>query len=916
MTCYICSDPADAALGACVQCDAGQCRKSFHVTCAQAYSLLETVEDPGMADPYFTFCKQHGSANGGEPKLNGWAKWVKRRDALLKQWQTDQGYQRTKRFLELQREGGGGGGGAAHRDVAMASSGHGKGGRGGSGRGKGTLSSAPKDLVADDDFGGVDTGLVEIFEDSYSRFKAAREQRIARDRSELSRQYSIGYYLGNRIDKSRTRLEAVHQKAEQALLEQQRIEARTRALLSSLLECAAYLESMSPSEPITEGPLSIDTTLEWYNALPDTSRWKSDIQDIIETIDIDSLEYDSSDSMQYPSQDFGGGAMDDQIVGTVKNGAKGKLGRPPKHASVGAVRQGYHEHYYQQHPHHPHPIYHAHQYQQHHANHPHTTTNSKSKKLQPKPTMAAAAAADQGHATVVSSRGRPIRKDFGYSDYSSGADVAGSGVYSSSSDYSPVIPKPAVRAVMPCAICHQLTLPEEKMALERDENGNISATAIKVLNKMVTCDTCDRSFHPKCLDPPMARAPPKGYSWNCEDCDSSEEDEDSSGNEGEDNEQANPGSRHHHSRSNDLDEALMVLADTAMSMSASTIGSSTGSGGKVKRKSSKAKGGERATVVGGKAKPPGLVVKPYTKMIKAESGATKAPAQVGAVGQGTKAAAEASMARSTPETTAGAPIIRGNLRIYPPGPFVSNTANADVGKKKKKVKAEHDVEMDDAQVTSPTASKAGKGAKPATGKASKASSAATTSTTKATKADAAPASASQKKKKVKTEDTTKPATAAAAPAKKAKKAPATATATAATPAKSKKAAAALTVNTKTSGTAKSGATSASAVTPTSGKANSTNKKTAATSSPLSPTGASPAVTAPAAPPKPTIKYAVGQKTIEELNAKADAEIERVNNVKFRRLRGRTLAMPDGPLGAGPSGVIDAATLEAIHANGI
>ncbi|KAG0048965.1 PHD finger protein 14 [Linnemannia elongata] len=71
LNCYMCSDSQDAALGACVQCDAGQCRKSFHITCAQSYSLLETIEDSDMADPYFTYCKQHGSADG-QSKLNGW----------------------------------------------------------------------------------------------------------------------------------------------------------------------------------------------------------------------------------------------------------------------------------------------------------------------------------------------------------------------------------------------------------------------------------------------------------------------------------------------------------------------------------------------------------------------------------------------------------------------------------------------------------------------------------------------------------------------------------------------------------------------------------------------------------------------------------------------------------------------------
>ncbi|KAF9973159.1 hypothetical protein BGZ73_003626 [Actinomortierella ambigua] len=847
MTCYICPDPDNAALGACVQCDAGQCRKSFHVTCAQAYSLLETVEDPGMADPYFTFCKQHGSANGGEAKLNGWAKWVKRRDTLLKQWQQDQGYQRTKRLLEARRNN------------------------------TNTSNNNDHGLLPVED----GTGLIELFEDSYSRFKTAREQQIARERSELSRQYSIGYYLGHRIDKSRTRLEVVHQKAEQALVEQRRIEARTRALLSSLLECAAYLESMPPSTDPIEGPLSIDTTLAWYNALPDTSRWKSDIQDIIETIDMTSLEYDSSDSHQSPAQEFGG--LDDpQQMGTHKNGgARGKLGRPPKHAN----RQGYIDHYHQH---------------QHHT--------SKSKKLQPKPAPASSGDNGEPYHTMVSSRGRPIRREV-FSDY--GSDMA---VYGS--DYSPVTAaaqKP-VRPVMPCAVCHQLTLPEEKMALERDENGNLSATAIKVLNKMVTY------------------------------CDSSEEDEESSGEEGE-----SSASHHQHSHSSDLGEALMVLADTAMSMSGSAIGDS-GNGGKVKRKSSKSKGGERATVVGGKAKPPGLLtatpslhgVKPYAKVSKAKSESN------GGKKLTSKKAMEASMMTSNGAslsgmaTAAAAPIVRGNLRIYPPGPFLSATATSEVVKKKKKVKTEDDADHDmTGAVISPTkANKSAKstaGTKSAAGKTTgKTAGTASTSATKESaaagskiKAKAGTTAASVgKTKKVKVEeDATKPTAASAATAKKTKATTAATTSPKGPKTKSgeKKAAAALTVNTKTGSTGKAaGPASAStlvspgkATTPTAAKralaASSASSSTAtgtsgaAASAPLS----------PSVPAKPAIKYAVGQKTIEELNAKADAEIERINNVKFRRLRGRTLAMPDGPATPGAvTGGVDPATMEAIHANGI
>lgn len=426
----MCSDSQDAALGACVQCDAGQCRKSFHITCAQSYSLLETIEDSDMADPYFTYCKQHGSADA-QSKLNGWAKWVRQRDAFLKRWQEEQGLRRTRRLIDMQQSG-----------------------------------------IEDEDGG---EGLIEIFEHSYSQFKQAREKRIAKERNELSRQYSIGYYLGNKIDKSRSRLEVISSKAQQALQEQRRIEMHTRNLLSSLLECAHYLENVSAEQ--LEAPLSIDTTLAWYNALPDTSRWKSNIQDIIETIDISSLNCDNSYGYPGAHGQVDSGLDDSesgQRHGRSSKGVYGKLSKKGGKAVLGAGK------------------------------------NVKSKKVHPKPTLA-----NKSQIPVVftSSRGRLIKRDFSdpdeyYTAAKPNGNSYGAGYHQGQSSGQPQ-PAKIVKAIVPCSVCHQLTLPEEKLALERDENGMLTAVAIKVLNRMVTCDTCQRQFHPKCLDPPMSRAPPR-----------------------------------------------------------------------------------------------------------------------------------------------------------------------------------------------------------------------------------------------------------------------------------------------------------------------------------------------------------------------------------------------------------------------
>jgi hypothetical protein len=73
-----------AGHGACVRCDAHGCKKTFHISCAQKFSLLEEAEaTEKLADPYFTYCLDHSSYNQGEPKLNNWEKWVRQRDRYL-----------------------------------------------------------------------------------------------------------------------------------------------------------------------------------------------------------------------------------------------------------------------------------------------------------------------------------------------------------------------------------------------------------------------------------------------------------------------------------------------------------------------------------------------------------------------------------------------------------------------------------------------------------------------------------------------------------------------------------------------------------------------------------------------------------------------------------------------------------------
>lgn len=82
--CFLCPDPVSASHGACVRCDAHGCKKTFHISCAQKFSLLEEAEETeNLTDPYFTYCLDHSSYNQGEPKLNDWEKWVRQRDRYL-----------------------------------------------------------------------------------------------------------------------------------------------------------------------------------------------------------------------------------------------------------------------------------------------------------------------------------------------------------------------------------------------------------------------------------------------------------------------------------------------------------------------------------------------------------------------------------------------------------------------------------------------------------------------------------------------------------------------------------------------------------------------------------------------------------------------------------------------------------------
>eukprot|EP00118_Oscarella_pearsei_P004253 m.17885 g.17885 ORF g.17885 m.17885 type:complete len:820 (+) comp27563_c0_seq5:63-2522(+) len=59
-TCDLCTDEETSQKGICIRCDAGLCKKHFHVTCAQRNGFLKE-SPPGemVADPFYAYCKQH-----------------------------------------------------------------------------------------------------------------------------------------------------------------------------------------------------------------------------------------------------------------------------------------------------------------------------------------------------------------------------------------------------------------------------------------------------------------------------------------------------------------------------------------------------------------------------------------------------------------------------------------------------------------------------------------------------------------------------------------------------------------------------------------------------------------------------------------------------------------------------------------
>lgn len=285
----------------------------------------------------------------------------------------------------------------------------------------------------------------------------------------------------------------------------------------------------------------------------------------------------------------------------------------------------------------------------------------------------------------------------------------------------------------------------------------------------------------------------------------------------------------------------MVLADTAMTVSAYQPPRPSNKPQGVKRTLASA---QELTIVGSKVKEPkAKKVKtegdlPRSKSTKPKIKGDKEPKKKAKTKGDTEATSPTKTVPIQPSPVA--PIIRGNLRIYPPGPHVAPNPSIVLQDpkqeketkppKKAKVKAEE--EPSDKLKAKATKAKAPK----------------QDPTSPVPKKKVKIEVCATKTKKVATEVKTKPI--------------------------KKKA--------STPEPPKSKAKSPKLASPP--KEKSTVRR-----------GSLPAVPEPPPPkPKEIIRYTVGEKTVEELTARDDVEVERRENVKFRRLRGRTLTMPAPP----------------------
>lgn len=71
-SCVLCDDERISRTGVCITCDAGMCKTSFHVTCAQREGLLSEASMEEIADPFFAYCKLHADKMIVRSKKSNW----------------------------------------------------------------------------------------------------------------------------------------------------------------------------------------------------------------------------------------------------------------------------------------------------------------------------------------------------------------------------------------------------------------------------------------------------------------------------------------------------------------------------------------------------------------------------------------------------------------------------------------------------------------------------------------------------------------------------------------------------------------------------------------------------------------------------------------------------------------------------
>ncbi|OTF80011.1 PHD finger protein [Euroglyphus maynei] len=91
--CMLCQDENFAQTGVCIRCDAGFCKTTFHVTCAQSQGLLTELrhmDTEELLDPFIAYCRLHSDRQMAKKKRRNYLTLLARHRFLSKQQQQQQ----------------------------------------------------------------------------------------------------------------------------------------------------------------------------------------------------------------------------------------------------------------------------------------------------------------------------------------------------------------------------------------------------------------------------------------------------------------------------------------------------------------------------------------------------------------------------------------------------------------------------------------------------------------------------------------------------------------------------------------------------------------------------------------------------------------------------------------------------------